>query len=280
MSDSFDAFINSLANEPLETRNAKVEERFPCGQCGGTGRWSGGVNRHGNSNCLACNGRGYFTTSPKFRADQRAKVAQKREAAAEELRRSIKDFAEQNPDMYKDLCARRTEFTASLHDQLMRKGDLSVNQIAAWNRGWEKLQAARAARNVEANAKSGAVNLDRIREMFDAAVSSGYKKPCYRAEGLKISLASAMGRNAGCLYVVEIEDDAYQGKIDGVTFKAVREARANTLARLQAIADDPKGAAIRYGQRTGTCACCGRELTNHASIDAGIGPICRNRFGL
>lgn len=278
MSD-FDAFINSLANDPIPTRNAPVQEKFPCGQCAGTGKWSGGVNRHGNSDCLACKGRGFFTTSPKFRAEQRAKVMAKKDAAAEELRREIKAFAEGNPDMWKDLCQRRTEFTASLHDQLMRKGSLSVNQIAAWNRGWEKLQAARAARNAEATAKSGIANLDAIRAMFDAAIASGYKKPIYRAEGLKIKMASAFGRNAGALDVIEIEDDAYQGKIEGVTFKARREAKADTLARLQAIAADPKGVAILYGQRTGTCSCCGRELKKHASIDAGIGPICAQKWG-
>jgi hypothetical protein len=278
MSD-FDAFIDSLANEPLQVRNAKVGEQFPCGQCGGTGKWSGGTNRHGNSYCLACGGRGFFTTSPEFRAKRRAAALAKREDEAEQVRRAVKEFSEEHPEMWVDLCARRTEFTASLHDQLSRRGYLSANQIAAWNRGWEKLQAARAAKAAEAAAKGGTVNLDRIREMFDAAVASGYKKPCYRAEGLKISLASVSGRNAGCLYVVEIEDDAYQGKIDGVTFKAVREARADTLERLQTIAADPAAAAVAYGRRTGTCACCGRELTNHASIEAGIGPICAERWG-
>ena len=29
---------------------------------------------------------------------------------------------------------------------------------------------------------------------------------------------------------------------------------------------DPKQAAIRYGQKTGRCSCCGRELTKHTSI--------------
>lgn len=269
---SFDAFVSSLANDPIQTRSAAVRETFPCGQCGGTGKWSGGVNRHGNSDCLACKGKGHFVTPPKFRADQRAKAQVKKEAAADELRRSIKDFAEAHPDMWKDLCAARTEFTASLHASLMRWGTLTQNQINAWYRGWEKLQAAKAARQAE-------VNLDAIREMFDAAIASGYKKPCYRAEGLKISLASMTGRNAGCLYVVEIAEDAYQGKIEVTTFKAVREAKPDTLARLQLIAADPAAAAVAYGRRTGTCSCCGRELTDPISIEAGIGPICAQRFG-
>lgn len=278
MSD-FDAFIDTLGSDPVHIRANSVSERFPCGQCAGTGVYQGPRVHQTKTECFACRGKGYFKTSPKFRADQRAKAAQKRDAAAEELSQRIKTFAETNPEMFKDLCAGRTEFTASLYASLMRWGTLTANQIAAWHRGWEKLQAMRAAKDAEANAKSGTVNLDRIREMFDAAVSSGYKKPVYRAEGLKISLASLTGRNAGCLYVVEIDDDAYQGKIDDVTFKAVREAKADTLARLQTIAADPGAAAVAYGRRTGTCSCCGRELTNHASIEAGIGPICAQKWG-
>lgn len=276
---SFEDFIDSLPTEIEGKRAQKAEERFPCGQCGGTGKWSGGTNRHGNSYCLACGGRGFFTTSPEFRAKRRAAVQAKKEERADQVRRAVKEFSEEHPDMWADLVASRTEFTASLYGQLTARGFLTENQINAWYRGWEKRKAAIAARTAETQAKGGTVNLDRIREMFDAAVASGYKKPVYRAEGLKISLASLTGRNAGCLYVVEIEDDAYQGKIEGVTFKAVRETKGTTLARLQAIAADPAAAAVAYGRRTGTCACCGRELTNHASIEAGIGPICAEKWG-
>ena len=144
MSD-FDAFIDSLPTE-IVGATRKATQEFPCGQCGGTGKWSGGTNRHGNSYCLACGGRGHFTTSPEFRAKRRAAVQAKRENEAEQVRRAVKEFSEEHPEMWIDLCARRSEFTASLHDQLTRRGSLSANQIAAWNRGWEKLQAARAAK--------------------------------------------------------------------------------------------------------------------------------------
>lgn len=49
---------------------------------------------------------------------------------------------------------------------------------------------------------------------------------------------------------------------------------------LVAAAADPLTAAIRYGKETGSCSCCGRELTNKESIELGIGPICREKFGL
>jgi hypothetical protein len=100
------------------------------------------------------------------------------------------------------------------------------------------------------------------------------------AVSFKISLAPATGRNAGALYVVMIDDDAYQGKVDGVTFKAVREAATSTVDALHRIAADPMEAAVRYGQKTGKCSCCGRKLTNKVSIEMGIGPICAGTWGL
>lgn len=45
-------------------------------------------------------------------------------------------------------------------------------------------------------------------------------------------------------------------------------------------AADPLTAAVKYGRETGSCSCCGKELTNKQSIELGIGPICREKFGL
>jgi hypothetical protein len=36
---------------------------------------------------------------------------------------------------------------------------------------------------------------------------------------------------------------------------------------------------VRYGRATGNCSCCGRELTDPASIAAGIGPVCAEKYG-
>lgn len=270
---SFDEFINGLSNEIENQVSVVVEQRFPCGQCAGTGRWSGGVNRHGNSKCLACTGRGYFTSSPEFRAKKRASAQAKKLEAEQQLRRDIKAFSEAYPDMWRDLNAGRTDFTRSLMGQLVKRGQLTDNQIAAWYRGWEKLQAAKKSREET-------VNLDRIREMFDAAISGGQGRPCYRAEGLKITMAASHGSNPNALYVVDVEGDEYQGKISETTFFAVRNAKADVTERLRVITENPLEAAIRYGRATGKCSCCGRKLTNKASIEAGIGPICQTKWSL
>jgi hypothetical protein len=52
------------------------------------------------------------------------------------------------------------------------------------------------------------------------------------------------------------------------------------IKKVQSVAADPYAAAKLYGQQTGSCSCCGRELTNALSIELGIGPICREKFGL
>ena len=164
------------------------------------------------------------------------------------------------------------DFARTILSDLDRGRYVNANQMLAAERMMDKLEAKPA--------QSGTVDLSRIREMFDAAVSNGHQKPVYRAEGLKISLAPATGRNAGALYVVEIETDAYQGKVEGVEFNAMRNASAGTLAALVSIAKNPMEAAVRYGQKTGKCSCCGRKLTNKVSIEMGIGPICAENWGL
>jgi hypothetical protein len=50
------------------------------------------------------------------------------------------------------------------------------------------------------------------------------------------------------------------------------------IGTLQAFEADPLATAQRYGRESGVCCSCGRDLTDPASIDAGIGPICAQKF--
>jgi len=99
-----------------------------------------------------------------------------------------------------------------------------------------------------------------------------------RIGNLVFSVAAANSKNPGCAYVKA--DGTYQGKItaDG-RFYVSPDSRAGIQAEVEAIARDPKAAAIAHGQRTGTCSVCGAELTNGESIARGIGPVCAERFG-
>jgi len=275
----FDAFISSLANDKIEARtSAAPKPTYTCGQCGGTGLWSGGTNRHGNDKCLACKGVGHFVKSPADRQKAREASANRKAAA---IQSTIDGIEAKYPGMiaYMRDIAGWNDFARDILGNIQRGFYVSDKALAAVSSMIVKIEATRAAKAAAAAANTKTVDLSRIREMFDAAVSNGAKKPIYRAEGLKISLAPANGRNAGALYVVEIEHDAYQGKIEGTSYKAVREAAAGTYDALLRIAADPMKAAVDFGRATGICACCGKELTNGISIELGIGPICRTKWG-
>ena len=199
------------------------------------------------------------------------------------IRDDVVEFSQNQPEMFAQLEAARnggtnSEFIASLAEQLWKKGHLSPAQIAAWHRGNDKLKAKIAERKAETEKFSVEVDLAPIRHMFETAAASGYKKPKSRAEGLVLSLAPSTGRNPGAIYVKD-ENDAYLGKIIETSFMPSREGK-DSGSILMEIAKDPLQAALRYGQRTGKCACCGRELTKHTSIDLGIGPICKQKWGL
>ena len=49
-------------------------------------------------------------------------------------------------------------------------------------------------------------------------------------------------------------------------------------AALIAIERDPEAAAVLHGHASGRCSICNRDLTDPASIERGIGPICAEKF--
>lgn len=126
------------------------------------------------------------------------------------------------------------------------------------------------------------IDLSRINEMFDKA-SQSLKRPfvCFLVEGIemKVSPAPATGKNPGSLYVKK--GGEYQGKIgkDG-GFTAARDAQTGIVEALKLFALDPARAAFAYGQATGNCCFCARELTDARSVEVGYGPICAGNYGL
>lgn len=289
MANSFDDFVDEIIDaDDISTAAVKKSntQKYPCPSCAGTGRYQGRRTQQQKSHCFSCRGLGYFKTDPK-------KLAAKRDAArtakAVKKQEALDEFRAQEPEMFAELreayaVGHQNEFIQSLATQLFGRGWLSENQILAWKRGKAKLAQIQEKR-AEESRNAAKIDLTPIRKMFDAARANGYKKPTYRAEGLVINAAPAHGRNPGALYVKN-EDKVYGGKLLDITFTPSRDGEATDFtphgparAALMVIAEDPLGAAIKYGQQTGTCACCGRKLTNKESIDLGIGPICRDKWG-
>ena len=166
------------------------------------------------------------------------------------------------------------DFAASLDKARLRSGNLTENQVAAVTRIIAR-QSAAPVNAVAAVAVAGGV--EKMQAAFATAMSNGLKRPKIRLADFVLKLAPATGRNAGAIYVTSSTD--YLGKIAEGQFTASHDCTAEKLAEIVALCSDPIQSAIAYGRQTGACACCGRELTDPASIERGIGPICAEKFG-
>lgn len=271
MSD-WDSFIETLSEDtaPIQLKQS-TEKRYPCGQCAGTGVFQGVRVHQEKQQCFACRGKGYFKTDPRKLEKARQQRAKKKVDAMEAAKEQ-----NQSTTVYASVFAMAgwNALAASLADQHNAGRAWSEKQVAAIEAMLVRMEERRAQREAEARE----VNLQPIIDMFAYARDKGYKRPVYRAEGLKISLAPTTGANAGALYV-KTENDEYIGKVADGRFFGTREATDEHKTALSVIAESPRDAAIRYGRRTGSCACCGRVLSNHQSIELGIGPVCAEKWG-
>lgn len=119
---------------------------------------------------------------------------------------------------------------------------------------------------------------DRLMDCFSKASAAGLKRPAMRFESFAASLAPATGKNPGAVYCKA--EQTYLGKIQNGQFFASRDCSAESRASVANAMTDPLAAAIAYGRRTGACSCCGRTLSDPVSVNLGIGPICKAKFGL
>jgi hypothetical protein len=201
-------------------------------------------------------------------------------------------FAAQHPAEWAWIESSRAgfAFAQSMHDAIAKFGDLTERQLAACASAAAKSAVRRAewaAQKVAAQAvqqgrleAAPVVSMDKIMAAFAAAKASGLKAPKLRVAGLVIKPAKAESANAGFLYVMA-GGDLYLGKISPEgRFLRSAACRDEDEAKLLEIAADPLAAAVAYGKETGTCSCCGLELTNKLSIELGIGPICRAKWGM
>jgi hypothetical protein len=163
-----------------------------------------------------------------------------------------------------------------IRERSSRYGGMTVKQM-----GLVAMLVARAERAAGKH-EQPKIDLSRINQMFDKA-SETLKRPFVNflvaGQEFKVSPAGAESRNPGFLYVKR--GGSYQGKISPRgEFSASREAAEGILEALQTFAADPVKAAFAYGQETGSCCFCARELTDPRSVTVGYGPICADRFGL
>lgn len=259
--------------------------KFPCMSCAGTGRFQGYRTRQPETICFACNGKGHHN-KPHFEAmkDKKARRAKRIENKIDR-RASVKDALEaREPGLFRFM-AENQEWCQIYTDMINQINDgkaMTENQHAACVRIRDKTLLSRAekeaAKKVEAEKRSVAVDLSPIHAMFAKASEAGLKKLVYRANGLVLSPAKANSANAGGIYV-KTKGGEYLGKVMGQKFMANFSCNEAHKEALNVIAANPAEAATAYGKETGECSCCGRELTDPNSIAAGIGPICATKWG-
>ena len=168
-------------------------------------------------------------------------------------------------------------FAQSLSQQSYDRG-LSPAQMAWAHKLSSDLLQAESAEDGNSEPQ-----FNRLFSVFEAAKSRGLKRLTLRLSGVNVK----PNRDLTTLWVTsqtETEEGNYgpQPKYLGkITPNRLDSRLADDVkAVLLEAASDPLTAAVRYGKETGSCSCCGRDLTNAQSIELGIGPICREKFGL
>lgn len=281
--DDLDVDVSKLPNaEAIRERASIVNggetgyEQIVCRKCGGHGSRTYGYVNIRTYPCGICKGTGKVTARRLANVERFKKA----EATKEQNKRAARmEFQKAHGELllYLSSAAEWSTFANSMIEAFAQYGTLSEKQIAAGQSMMDKA-AARKAEKAAAAANGPKLDVSAIEALFAVATSNGLKRPVFRAaDGVVVSMAPATGRNAGALYVKE--NDEYAGKIVGGVYQATRTASEKVLPRLIAVALDPMGEATLYGKQTGVCGCCGRELTDPNSIEAGIGPICAGKWG-
>lgn len=262
-------------------KNAHVvnggEETFSCKACGGSGRfrsYSGRVV----GDCFKCKGKGRVTARQES-AQKGVQTRKQNDAIFAESHKGERAYMQTAANGGFRLMARLLE-KWNEHGRLNTDEIETVRKYMQQDADRQALRdLQRAEEKAQREASAPTVELSAIDKLFATAVDNQIKRPIFRADGLTLSRAPMNGRNAGALYVVG-ENDQYLGKLQNGKFHAMREAPADTIDKLMAIAADPLAESIKYARRTSRCGCCGHVLVDPVSILAGIGPICAEKWGL
>lgn len=263
--------------------SAKVEETFPCISCSGTGKWVGGSAWNPTvRECFSCGGSGRRKMTAAEQANRKRGAQKAKHTAANNLRKNQEALRENEGELLNAIreMTEWNDFAKSLMDQFNERGKWSENQIAAAKRMVEKVRVTREAKRAERQANLPDVgSMTKIKDLFDKALERGLNKRALifaGPDGEKIKLTPAKAPRTE-IWV----------KMDGEFIGGIKDGKWNSRIAapwvaelLTAVAKDPTGQARLFGQKTGICCCCGRELTDPISVEAGIGPICAEKWGL
>lgn len=266
----------SLGSRASTASQVNQVAMFKCDACRGSGRFVRGFhNPVDYGPCNKCKGVGKLKTDPETRAKQKkAREDKKKAEAGAYIEAHVAEYTWVVSNM------ERFGFASSMMTAFRQYGSWTEGQLAAIRKCIAKDEVRaqeKAARKPDAQV-AGA-GLERMLQAFAAASKSGLRNPKFRVGNYAFSPAKPGSANAGCIYAKR--DGIYVGRIAPAGgFFASRDAGPEDRGQIEQICVDPLAAAILHGQQTGRCSCCGLELTNAESIRLGIGPICREKWGL
>lgn len=254
--------------------------KVDCQKCRGRGRFISYSGRDCGP-CFACKGKGHFErkTSPVKLAASRASAAARKERVATD---HWTVFAQDNEAAANWIMSNKAtfEFAAKMHKAVLDYGDLTEGQMGGVNKCIARNAERAAARQVEQQTQADrSIAVANIAAAFAMARAEGLKKLALRYDGIKIK----QDKNGEALQWVgdhrQWPDQTNYGRISGDRFMPRRDCPDAILKALAEIDADPAAAAKVYGKKTGSCCCCGAELTDPVSIANGIGPICAENYG-
>lgn len=122
--------------------------------------------------------------------------------------------------------------------------------------------------------------MSKLIDLMKTAISNGIKTPKLRLGNYKFSKAGSLD----CIWVTDQKpygSNNYYGliEIDTGVFKPTAHLDKTIEKEIVDIMYEPAAAAKVFGQKTGTCCCCGRLLVNKTSVKLMIGPICLEKYG-
>lgn len=279
--------------------NAATVARFEedCKACRGSGTFYSYTGRPVGP-CFKCKGKGkrYYKTSPEVRAEQKRRRIEKKAEEAQVREDAGNEWLDANADVneYLETEAAKdgqwAQFPRDMLANIRQWGRLTEKQEAAVRKGMAR-KAEWADKNAKESAKRDArtadakLDLSGLLNAFASAVESGLKAPKLHVGNLRITRAKDTSRNPGYLYITtnadNYDDRVYLGKISPEgEFFAGRDCTDEIFNDVKQLSGDVLKAAQAHGALTGNCSMCNRLLTNELSVELGIGPICRAKWGL
>lgn len=286
LNDSLDDLLGApvqqrvLPQDPGLVAARAAAESFTetCPKCRGTGKFVGYTGRV-FGDCFACKGKGSksFKTAPQVRAAARQRTALAKAEVIADHQAELAWLAEtlQRADRMPEGYA---TMLRDFQSRLQAGHSLSDKQMAVITKGMERSAQWKAERAQKAVERSVEIDATLIEKAFQRAREAGKIKLGLHYDGVYFGPKRG---NPDIIYVKASKDyeATYYGKIEGGRFFPSWNCNPEITAKIVVIAADPAAAAVASGKDTGICCCCGLTLTNELSVELGIGPICRGKWG-